>query len=85
MIRFNYKIKDPIGLHARSTTELVKIAKQLDSTVEIYYNNKIANATMLIKVMSLGIVTGADIVITISGGNEEKSYEIIKNFFESNL
>ena len=85
MKTFNYTIIDKLGIHARPAGLLVKTAKNLDSEITISKENKSAGATKLMMLMGLGIKNGDTVTVTIEGGDEEKSYRTMKEFFEKNL
>lgn len=85
MRKFEYVIKDELGIHARPAGLLAKTAKALDSTVVIEKGEKSAAATKLMALMSMGIKCGDSVTVTIDGGDEEKSEQVMKEFFESNL
>ena len=42
-------------------------------------------ALKLMMIMGLGVKCGDTVVVTIEGGDEEKSYDTMKEFFEKNL
>lgn len=48
MKKFNYVIRDEVGIHARPAGNLVKEAKKYESIVHISANGKSADATRLI-------------------------------------
>lgn len=85
MRKFEYVIKDELGIHARPAGLLAKTAKTLDSTVIVAKGEKSAAATKLMALMSMGIKCGDSVTVTIDGGDEEKSEQVMKEFFESNL
>lgn len=85
MKKFEYVIRDEVGIHARPAGNLVKEAKKYESKVVISANGKSAEATRLMAVMGLGVKCGQTVEVEISGADEEKAYEEIKSFFESNL
>lgn len=85
MITFEHIIKDPVGLHAKPARKLVEVAKRLDSRITICANNKTADATKLIRIISMGLVSGTKIIVTIEGGNEESSLKTLKCFFSGQV
>ena len=85
MKTFDYTITDELGIHARPAGVLAKTAKALDSEVTITKGEKTVGASKLMMLMGLGIKKGDTITITIDGGDEEKSFNIMKEFFEENL
>ena len=85
MKTFNYTITDELGIHARPAGMLAKTAKALDSEITITKKEKSVGASKLMMLMGLGIKQGDTISVTIIGGDEENSYNIMKEFFEKNL
>ena len=85
MKTFDYTITDELGIHARPAGVLAKTAKALDSEVTITKGEKTVGASKLMMLMGLGIKKGDTITVTINGGDEEKSFNIMKNFFVENL
>ncbi len=85
MKTFDYTITDELGIHARPAGVLAKTAKDLDSEITITKGEKTVGASKLMMLMGLGIKQGDTITITIDGGDEEKSFNIMKEFFEENL
>lgn len=85
MKKFEYMIKDEIGIHARPAGVLVKEAKKYASKITLTANGKSAEATRLMAVMGLGVKCGQTVNVEIEGSDEETAYENIKAFFEKNL
>ena len=85
MKRFEYVIKDEVGIHARPAGLLVKEAKKYESKITISKEGKSAEATKLMAVRGLGVKCGQTVQVTVEGTDEEKAYEDILVFFEANL
>lgn len=85
MQKFNYVIKDEVGIHARPAGLLVKEAKKYESTIQIVKDSKSAAATKLMAVMGLGVKCGDTVEVQVEGADEAAACEGIKAFFESNL
>lgn len=85
MKTFNYTITDELGIHARPAGMLAKTAKALDSEVTITKGEKSVGASKLMMLMGLGVKQGDTITVTVDGGDEENSYNTMKEFFEKNL
>lgn len=85
MKKFEYTIKDEVGIHARPAGLLVKEAKQYESKITVTKDGKSAEAAKLMALMSLGVKCGETVEVAVEGGDEEKAYEGIKTFFEANL
>ena len=85
MKKFEYTIKDELGIHARAAGMLAKEAKNYKSTITITKEGKSAEVTRLLALMSLGVKRGQTIVISVEGEDEDTAFEGVKAFFEENL
>lgn len=61
---------DPVGLHARPATVAVNAANGFESEVFVRFNDRSANMKSIMGVMSLGIPTQSEIIITTEGPDE---------------
>lgn len=85
MKKFNYVIKDNLGIHARPAGLLVKEAKQYESIIKIKKGEKEVTATQLMMLMGLGVKHADEVEITVSGQDEDAAYEAMEAFFRNNL
>lgn len=85
MKKFNYVIKDEIGIHARPAGVLVKEAKKFESKITVSKNGKAAEARKLMALMGLGVKCGDEVEVAAEGTDEEQACEAMKAFFEANL
>ena len=85
MKKFEYEIKDEVGIHARPAGLLVKEAKKYESKITISKDGKSAEATKLMAVMGLGVKCGQTVEVSVEGADEDAAFEGIKSFFEANL
>ena len=85
MTQFSYVIKDELGIHARPAGMLAKEAKAFASTVTVAKGEAVAKATQLMKLMSLGVKKGDEVVVSADGADEEAAIAALKAFFEANL
>lgn len=85
MKKFEYVIKDEVGIHARPAGMLVKEAKKYESKITISRDGKTAEASKLMAVMGLGVKCGQTVEVTVEGSDEETAFDGIKVFFEENL
>lgn len=85
MKKFNYTIRDEVGIHARPAGLLTKEAKKYESNVQIRKGEKTAAATKLMAVMGLGVKCGDVVEIEVEGADEAAAFAGIKAFFENNL
>ena len=85
MKKFEYVIKDEVGIHARPAGLLVKEAKKYESKITISKDGKSAEATKLMAVMGLGVKCGQTVEVSVEGADEDAAFEGVKAFFEANL
>ena len=85
MKKFEYTIKDELGIHARPAGMLAKEAKDYTSVITITKEGKSAEATRLMAVMSLAVKCGQTVEVSVEGEDEDTAFEGVKAFFEANL
>lgn len=85
MMKFDYTIKDEVGIHARPAGLLVKEAKKYESKITVAKDGKAAEATKLMALMGLGVKCGETVEVAVEGADEETACEGIKAFFAANL
>ena len=61
------------GLHNRQATYFVQKANEFESSIWLESDNRKMNAKSLLGIMSMGIVTGATVVLSASGVDEESA------------
>ncbi len=85
MQKFNYTIKDELGIHARPAGLLVKEAKKYESTIRIVKDGKAVDAAKLMAIMALAVKCGNTVEVEVEGSDETAACEGMKAFFEGNL
>ena len=85
MEKFSYRVKDPAVIHARPAGIIVKEASKYNSDIKIYANEKEADAKKIFAVMSLGIMVGDEITVTISGDDESSAKANLSSVIGENL
>ena len=86
MKQFTYTINDPLGIHARPAGLLAKAAKAYaDTTVTVSKNGTTVKASQLMKLMSLGVKQGDEVVVAAEGASEEAAIAAMQEFFQNNL
>lgn len=85
MKKFNYVITDELGIHARPAGILVKEAKAFSSRIIVEANGKSAEATKLLALMQLGAKKGTEVVVTVTGEDEDAAAAKIEAFMKENL
>ena len=66
------------GLHNRQATYFVQKANEFVSSIWLESENRKMNAKSLLGIMSLGIVTGATVVISASGSDAEEAVNALE-------
>lgn len=66
------------GLHNRQATYFVQKANEFESSIWLESNNRKMNAKSLLGVMSMGIVTGATVILSASGNDAEEAVNALE-------
>jgi len=66
------------GLHNKQATYFVQKANEFNSSIWLESDNRRMNAKSLLGIMSLGIVTGATVVLTASGADAEDAVNALE-------
>ena len=85
MKKFDYVIKDELGIHARPAARLVQEANKFESKIVIACNGKECEIAKLFALMGLAVKHGDKVTITVDGSDEDSAYEVIKKYLEENL
>lgn len=85
MKTYPFTIRSSRGLHARPCANLAAAAKQLDASVFLEANGRELNAADPVALLSSGISCGDDIILRISGKNEEEALKVIKEIIDREL
>ncbi|MGC4376188.1 phosphocarrier protein HPr [Fictibacillus sp. Mic-4] len=78
MAEKTFKVTSDSGIHARPATSLVNQAGQFSSDITLEYNGKSVNLKSIMGVMSLGIPSGAEIVVKAEGADSEEAISAIE-------
>ncbi len=85
MKSFKYTIKSEIGVHVKPAGQLSSAAEKYMSKIFISKDDKSAEATKLLQVMSLALKKGDKITVNVIGEDEERAAEGIKTFIKANF
>lgn len=85
MKQFNYRITDAAGLHARPAGMLVKEVTKYNASVVISCNGKEVEGKRLMALMGLGAKKGDELVVTVTGDEEEAAAAGLAAFCKTNL
>lgn len=85
MKSFAYVITDRAGIHARPAGTVVKTAQKYASDILIKKGDKEADAKKLMQLMALGVKYGEEIIVDVSGKDEEEACLAVKRVFEEQM
>ncbi len=85
MKSFIYTIKDDLGIHARPAGQLTKLAKQFQSKITLSKDGQAVDCRRLIALMSLNVVRGDTVQVSVDGVDELQSIEAVQDFFKKSL
>jgi len=73
------------GLHNRQATYFVQKANEFESNIWLESGNRKMNAKSLLGIMSLGVVTGATVVLTASGSDAEEAVAALELLLQRDI
>lgn len=79
------KIINKSGLHARPAAKFVETAKKFKSNIIVIKGEKEANAKNILQILSLGVDFGDEIILKVSGEDEDKALEELLNLLKNIL
>ena len=85
MKKFEYTVKDELGIHARPAGMLAKEAKKYKSTITLTKDGKDVNILKLMALMGLAVKCGDTVTVTIEGEDEDVCAPAIEEFFNANF
>jgi phosphocarrier protein len=74
-------VKQDKGIHARVAYAIAKAAKTLSSKITFKKGGQTADGDSVLQLLMLAAGKGAEIEVTVSGGNEEESLRKIEVLF----
>jgi phosphocarrier protein len=88
MIKTGLKISNRLGLHARASAKLTKLASSFASDVHLNRNGRRVNAKSIMGVMMLAAGLGAEVELEVDGPDEQAAADaiialVIQKFGES--
>ena len=73
------------GLHNRQATYFVQKANEFESSIYLESGNRKMNAKSLLGIMSLGIVTGATVVLSAVGSDAEAAVNSLEVLLQRDM
>lgn len=76
-------INNDTGLHARPASELATFAKKFESKIMLINGDKSANATSVIKILTLGAKKDTKLEVTADGADEATAIDEMVAYIEA--
>lgn len=73
------------GLHNKQATYFVQKANEFSSTIWLESDNRRMNAKSLLGIMSLGIITGAVVVLSAEGRDAEEAVAALEALLQRDV
>ena len=73
------------GLHNRQATYFVQKANEFECSIWVESDNRKMNAKSLLGILSLGIVTGASVVLSASGADAESAVNALEALLQRDV
>ena len=83
MTRRETRIVNRLGLHARAAAQLVRMANEYNSDINLIKSNQQANAKTIMEVLMLGATQGEDLTVEARGDDEEHAVEAIVQLIDA--
>lgn len=83
MIKSSISINNKLGLHARASAKLTKLAGSFKSDIHLSRNGRRVNAKSIMGVMMLAAGMGTEIEIEAEGVDEQQAVEALRSLVEA--
>jgi phosphocarrier protein HPr len=82
MIKTSIKISNKLGLHARASAKLTKLAATFSSDVHLSRNGRRVNAKSIMGVMMLAAGLGVEVEIETDGADEQAAMAALRELID---
>ena len=83
MIKSSISINNKLGLHARASAKLTKLAGSFKSDIHLSRNGRRVNAKSIMGVMMLAAGMGTEIEIEAEGVDEQQAVDALRGLVEA--
>ena len=83
MIKSQISISNKLGLHARASAKLTKLAGGFASEIHLSRNNRRVNAKSIMGVMMLAAGMGSEVEIEVDGPDEGAAMAALRSLIEA--
>lgn len=85
MKQFQYKVRDPQGMHARPAGILSAEAKKFTSKLTVKAGGESADLKKILSVMGLAVKCGDTLTINVEGDDEIAAAKVMEDVFKKNF
>jgi phosphocarrier protein len=85
IIKDEFIVKNPQGLHARPAAILCRLTSQFDADIQLSKDGVNVNGKSVMGVMMLAAEHGSSVRVEISGSDAEVVWEQLKNLADNNF
>ena len=85
MVEKTLTIENKTGIHARPASIFVQTAGQFNSVITIKANGKSADAKSILKIMSMQLSKGTEVLIQADGMDESDAVESLARIIKTNF
>lgn len=75
-------VQNAHGIHCRPSAEIVKAIKGVDCTISVSGNGQASDLRSVIGLVGMGLEPGAEVEISVEGGDAEKVADTLVELFE---
>ena len=83
MIKSSISISNKLGLHARASAKLTKLASSFKSDIHVSRNGRRVNAKSIMGVMMLAAGMGSEVEIEADGADEQQAIDALRGLIEA--
>ena len=84
MVKSEVKIVNRLGLHARAAAQLVRLAENFESAINlrrVENNGKSADAKSILSILTLAAAKGTVLIVEVEGEDEQKALAAVEEIF----
>ncbi|MBR1420671.1 MAG: HPr family phosphocarrier protein [Selenomonadaceae bacterium] len=85
MTKRTVRVENETGFHARPASIFVREAEKFRSKIEIHANGKVADAKDLVRIMSMQLSKGTEVLIQADGMDESDAVESLARIIKTNF
>ena len=82
MIQTRIQISNKLGLHARASAKLTKLAGGFKSEIHLSRNGRRVNAKSIMGVMMLAAGLGSEVELEVDGADEEEAMTALRSLID---